>query len=142
MPKLGRALRGSSIVAKKPTEPLAALDRTASSTLSSGCIDQPLGNSLVIAFAVVVLDVLTDCSSKMRFTDRNDLCQALRFDRSNESLGIRVEIWAAARKPYGTHTRTGEDFSEALREERIAVVNEVAATKQETASASVRFRAI
>ena len=77
----------------------------------------------MIALAVVVLDVLTNRSSKMRFTDRNDLCQALRFDRSNESLGICVQIRAAARKPHGMHSRTVEDFSEALREERIAVLN-------------------
>src|SRR5688572_14221111 len=33
---------------------------------------------------------------------------------------------------YRTHTRAIEDFSEAFREERIAVVNEVAATEQES----------
>ena len=53
-------------------------------------IDKTVPDPLVIALALVVLDVLTDRSSKMRFTDRNDLRQALRFDRSNESLGVRV----------------------------------------------------
>jgi hypothetical protein len=63
----------------------------------------------VIALAVVVLDVFADHLSKVAFTDRNDLRQALRLDGSNESFGISVQIRATARELHGTHTRTLED---------------------------------
>ena len=86
----------------------------------------------MIALAVGVLDVLMDRSSKVTFPDRNDLRQTLRPDRSYESLGVCVQIRTAARKLHGVYSRTLEDFSEALREERVAVVNEKAATKQES----------
>ena len=36
-----------------------------------GRVDQPIVDPLVIAFAVIVLDVLTHHPSKMTFTDRN-----------------------------------------------------------------------
>ena len=85
----------------------------------------------MIALRVVVLDVLTDQLSKVTFADRNDLCQAFRLDRSNESLGVGIQIRAAARELHRTHPRALERLSERPREERIAVVNEVAAVKKE-----------
>ena len=94
------------------------------------------------AIAVRGVDVLAHRSSKMTFTNRNDLRQALRLDRADESLCVRVEIRAAARKPHVTHTKTFENLSETLREERIPVVNEVAATKQESLLGIGEVRAI
>src|SRR5216117_183657 len=62
-------------------------------------VDEPVADPLVIALAVIVLDVLADHPANVGLPDRNDLRQALRPDGSNESLGIRVQIWAAAREP-------------------------------------------
>ena len=125
MPKLGRALRGSSIEAKKPTEPLAALDPTVSSGTVDG-VDEAIVDPLVIALAVVVRDVLAHRSPKVRFTNRNDLCQALGLDRSHESLRVRVQIGAPAREPYRMDTGALERCPKQLCEQRIAVVDQVA----------------
>src|SRR6266850_1330072 len=114
VPKLSRALCSSAVIPKKPTEPLATFDRADSSRFVVRCVNETVLDPLVIALAVVVRDVLADRSSKMRFTDRNDLCQAFRFDRSTESLGVRVQIRATTWELHGTHSRTIEDFSEAL----------------------------
>src|SRR5258708_5236387 len=75
----------------------------------------------MIALGVVVPDILAHCSSKKGFTDWNDLSQTLRFDRSNESLGVRVQVRAAAREPHGTYARAIEHFSERFLEQRIAI---------------------
>src|SRR5688572_1295788 len=120
------------IEAKQPAEPLATLDTLASPRDVARRFDEPVPDSLVIALSVVVRDVLTDRSPKVRFADRDDLRQTLRLDRSNESLRIRVEIRAAAREPYGMHTRALERCAKRLCEERVSVVNEVAAPEKES----------
>ena len=84
--------------------PLAALDRTASPQLVARRVDEPILDPLVIALAVVVLDVLAYRLSQMSVTDRDHLRQALRLDRSDESLGMRVQIRAATREPHGVHS--------------------------------------
>jgi hypothetical protein len=132
VPKLRRPLRGSAVEPEKPAKSLAALDRTASSRLISRRFDQLVANSLVIALAVVVLDELAHDASKVAFPDRNHLRQRLRLDGPNESLGIGVQIRTAPWELHGTYSGTLEDFLEALREEGIAVVNQVAASKQES----------
>jgi len=78
------------VVPKKPAEPLSTLDRAAGACVVDGRINEPIVDSLVIAIAVVVRDVLAHCSSKVPFPDRNNLRQALRLDRSNESLRVSV----------------------------------------------------
>jgi hypothetical protein len=85
----------------------------------------------VIALALVVLDMFTDRASQVRFPDRDNLRQTLRLDRSNEPLGVGVQVRTAARKPHGAHPGRLERFSERFREQRIAIVNEMAAPKQE-----------
>src|SRR5262245_24723920 len=92
------------IETQQPTEPFATLDSIAPSGVIGRRFDEPVADSLVIALSMVVRDVLTDCSPKVRFPDRDHLRQAFRLDRSNESLRIRVQIRAAAREPYRMHT--------------------------------------
>ena len=72
MPKLNRALRGPGVVSQQPTESFTAFDRTAPARDIGRRIDEPIANSLVIAFAVVVRDVLPNGLSNMPFSDRND----------------------------------------------------------------------
>ena len=86
----------------------------------------------MIALAVVMIHVLAHRPPKVAFPNRNDLRQALRLDRSNEPLRVGVQIRAPARKPQGADAGAAQDLSEALREERIAVMNEIAALEQES----------
>src|SRR5258705_300765 len=109
------ALCSSAVVPKKPTEPLSAFDRTPSSECINRLVDESVANSLVIALAVVVRDVLAHRSPKVRFSDRNDLSQTFRFDRANESLGVRVQVRTPTRKPHGSDAGAAQDLAEALR---------------------------
>ena len=97
------------------------------SSLIDRSANQPVPDSLVISFFVVVLDILTDGAPEMRFADRNYPSQALRLDRSYESLGVCVEVWTSAWKPHCTDSSTLERRSKRFREEWISIVNEVAA---------------
>ena len=55
-------------------------------------IDQPVAQPLMISFQVIVFGVLFDCQSKMTLADWNDSREAFFLNRSNETLGICVQI--------------------------------------------------
>ena len=91
---------------EKPAHPLATFDRTVSPYCIGSRADESVSDPLVVAPAVVVLNILANQSSKVAFPDRNDLRQTLRLDRSDESLGMGVQIRATARELHGTDART------------------------------------
>ena len=59
--------------------------------------------------------------------------EALRLDRENESLRIRVQIWAPRGQPHRRDTCVAEKLSELSRVERIAVMDQEALPFQEAA---------
>jgi len=61
------------VEAKKSAQPLARFDRTITPYRIGRRADEPVVDPLVIALAVVVLDVLAHYPSKVAFPDRNDL---------------------------------------------------------------------
>ena len=74
VPKLGRTLRSLAIVeVQHPAEPLAARNSAHIRRLASRPLDQPVVETLVIPFQMVVLDVLGDGETEMALTERNDL---------------------------------------------------------------------
>jgi len=85
-------------MAKEPTEPLPTPDRSSSQMVFDVAIDEFVSKFLVIALAMIVLGVFHHCVSEVAFSERNDLRQAFRFDRSNETLGVRVQIRASRRE--------------------------------------------
>ena len=58
--------------------------------------DQPIAESLVIPFAVVMLDEFRHGSPEMLLADRNQPIEAFFFDRSHEPFGVRVALGARA----------------------------------------------
>jgi hypothetical protein len=54
-----------------------ALNRTGTAEAIVAAIDQSITDSLMVPFAVIVLDVLADDSPKMTFAERNHLTDAL-----------------------------------------------------------------
>jgi hypothetical protein len=141
VPKLDRALRSAAVVAKQSTEPLATLDPTAESRFLDRRFDEPVAYPLVIPLGVVVHHVLTNRPPKVRFPDRDHLRQALRLDRSDESLGVRVQIGASAGEPDWMDAGALERCPKRLCEERITVVNEITGSEKESVFTAVQFRA-
>jgi hypothetical protein len=58
--------------------------------------DETIVESLVIPFAVIVLDVLCHGSAEVPHPDRNQPVQAFFLDRPDEAFGVRVRIGRAA----------------------------------------------
>ena len=59
-------------------------------------IDEFVANSLVILLPVIVLGVFLRRVAEVALSKWNDLRQALRPDRANESLGVRVQIFGVS----------------------------------------------
>ena len=57
--------------------------------------NQLIAESLVIPFAVVMLDEFRHGSPEMPLADRNQPIKAFFFDRSHEPFGVRVRIGRA-----------------------------------------------
>ena len=62
-------------------------------------IDQPIAESLMVAIQVVVRDIFVDGVPQVQLADGDDLREALLFDRTHESLRVRVEIRTLRRQP-------------------------------------------
>lgn len=77
VPKLERRLRSPSVVAEQLAEPLTTLDRTGTAEVVVAPVIQPVVDSLMVPFEVVVLNVLADDSPNMAFAERNRLADAL-----------------------------------------------------------------
>ena len=61
--------------------------------LVASTIDEIVPEALVIAFAMVVEDVLGKRVTEVPLTQRNETIQALFLDRLDESLGESVQVW-------------------------------------------------
>src|SRR5207237_9588193 len=89
-------LRRAIVVAEKTTEALTAPDPFGAMLVAS-TIDEIVPEALVIAFAMIVEDVLGKRVTQVPLTERNETVQALFLDRANKPLRIRVAIWRANR---------------------------------------------
>ena len=86
--KLRRALRRTSVVPKKSTEPLSALDSTDTQPHAFFGFDQLVRETLVIALAMIVLGVFPRGAPQVCFADRDDLAETFRLDRANKAFGV------------------------------------------------------
>ena len=59
--------------------------------------DQPIVESLVIPFVLIVLDELSDRAPKVALSQRNHSVETFFFDRPNEPFGIGIRIRGALR---------------------------------------------
>ena len=58
--------------------------------------DQPIVESLVIPFEMIVRDKLDDRASEVLLPQRNHAIQAFLLDRPHESLGVRIRVGGRA----------------------------------------------
>ena len=57
--------------------------------------DQPVVESLVIPFKMIVLDKLRDRASEVPLPQRNHSIETLFLDRTHESFGVRIRVRGA-----------------------------------------------
>ena len=86
-----RASRRSFVVIQHATKPRAA---TNPALLPSDAVDQPIPKTLMIAFAMIVLDELVNCLPEMALADGNDPIETLFLNRPDEPLGEALALGA------------------------------------------------
>ena len=86
------------IVPQQATQSVAALDYAVGLADALLGLDQPIGQALMIPFAMVVSHELLDGTTQTGLAEENHPLQALRLDRSHESLGdgILLGFWGGS----------------------------------------------
>lgn len=96
VPKLSRALRRSTVGPKQPSNSLLAPDLDPSTRVSG--VRRNETNSEPPMVPLVVLGVFANEMPKASLSEWNDLGQVLRLSRTYETLRVRVEVRAVARR--------------------------------------------
>src|SRR6476620_6383379 len=104
VPFLSRATRSGRprIEIEQSTQPWTSTD-PASSTARRPAHDQGVPETLVIAFAMVVLDELCDRASEVALAHRNDPVETFFFDRPHKTFRVGVRIWCALGSQHDTN---------------------------------------
>ena len=89
-----------------------------------------MADSLVIAFPVVMLDVLKDGMAKVSFPQGNELAQALILDRANEAFAVGVEVRASGGQAHRPNTGRCQYVPERVHEHRSPVMDQKPFTPQ------------
>ena len=125
-------LRGPPfVVVEDSAQPFMALNSGIHIDHAVLFLDQPIVESLMIPLGVIVLRVFLHRVPQMPLAQRDDLGKTLGFDRTNESLRMRVQVWASRGKHHWFDPRGFQDLAKRPREQWIAVVDEIARTIQE-----------
>ena len=118
-------------MAEDPTESFAPAD---------GAVARPrerqrndVAEALVVPLVVIVFDVLANERSQVLLTERDDVPQALGLDRTDEALGVRVQVRASRRKAKQLHVGGREQRLELGRVQRVPVHDQVASLPEEAA---------
>ena len=82
----------------------------------------------MISLHVIVLDELADDEAQVLLAERNDVPETLLPDGSNEPLRVCVQVRAPRRQTKQLNVRSGQDFFEVPRVERIPVDDEMGKT--------------
>ena len=98
-------------------------------------LDQSVVDSLVVSFRVVVLNVLVDRISEMPFTEDDHSIKALRFDRSDETLSVSVQVRTFRWEFHTTDTSSRERRRKLRRVQRVTIMNEVTFLEEESVKA-------
>jgi hypothetical protein len=97
------------IETKHPAEALSALDGARRRFDAVGRLDQPIIDPLVIPLPMIVSGILASCLSKRPFAEEDHSAETLIVDRSDEALGIRVQV--------GRSVRQADDFDTGILQE-------------------------
>ena len=88
--------------------------------------DQSVTQPLVITFEMIVRDELGSRFSNRCFAEQDHPFKTRLFDAPHESFSVSIQIRASRRDPNRRHARFGECVQELGREQRIAIVDQIA----------------
>jgi hypothetical protein len=88
-----------------------------------------------------VLEELAEQVPEMTLPKDDEMIQAFASDRSDETFGVRVAVGAPRRYRDASHTGGLQKRRPCFREQRVAIVNEVARVSQDPSTGSSRLRA-
>src|SRR4029079_2437034 len=92
------------LVCAHPAETVTAT-AAAGSVVSVQAFYQFVGQALVIALPMVMLDEFVHGASEMALAQRDDPIQPLRFDRSHEALRMRIRVRCPIRRLHDMNPR-------------------------------------
>src|ERR1700723_2160086 len=125
--------RGLSLVeVDQASEPLPSFDAADRGDRIGGREGDDVAEALMVALGVVVLHKLAQHGAQMTLAERDDMPEALLLDRSNEPLGVSVEVRAVRRKAQQVHPRRLQGGPEVRGVEGIAIDDEVPEARQRT----------
>jgi hypothetical protein len=78
-----------------------------------------VGESLVVALAVVVVDVLANGVAEVALAQEDQSVEALLLDRAHEALRVGIQVGAARREPKSVHATARENLPKAGGKERV-----------------------
>jgi hypothetical protein len=90
------------IGAQHPAEPLGALDGARRRFGTATRLDQPIVDPLMVPLPMIMSGVLASSSSQRPFAEEDHLAETLILDRSDESLGIGVQVRRAVPSERGS----------------------------------------
>ena len=83
------------------------------------------------SFFVIMTDEFSNREPQVSLPERDDLRQTLGFDRKHKSLRVRIQIRRPCRQGYDLHALVLQSLFHIIREDRIAVDDQVSRLAQE-----------
>ena len=80
----------------------------------------------MIAFAMVVLDVLGDRAPEMALAERYDSMEAFLLDRPHEAFGVGIRVRRVVRSAHDLDSGLTQLFVNQVRPFRVAIANQYA----------------
>lgn len=120
------------VEAEQSTQPNATNDGTSVVRRGRVGIDEHIPDALVVALSVVVGDVLAHDVLEMTMPEGDHMIQALAPERPHEALGVGIQVWTAGRNLDDVDAGGPEQLPKCLREERVAVADEMGLAAQAT----------
>jgi hypothetical protein len=126
-------LRSVAIVVSQQTaKSFTALDLAIMLANFLARLDDRVFQTLVIAFFVVVFDVRPNGISQRALAEENHASQALRFQRSEKSFDVSVQVWTLRRQYDRLHTRLCEHLAKRWAESTITIHEEILLVVEKT----------
>ena len=122
----------AAIEAKHPAEPLEALDWSDRRLVAATLLDQSIVEPLMISLRVVMSRELASSLPKRSFSEEDHSVEALFLDRSDESLGVGVQIRRSMRQADHLNTGVLQQVPERQSELGISIENQVLLPGQES----------
>src|SRR5450631_3078317 len=95
-------------------------------------LEQHIVETLVVPLTMVVLNVLSDGTPQMAFSQRHYPVEAFALDRQYKSLRVRVQVRTSRGQQQRLHPCPAQHLPELLRVQRIAVQDQVPLPPQES----------